>query len=300
MCILHQAPSQAKIKRDIKKLVFGRKLFCPRCGSPSVKKYEGRYRCKLCRRPFSLTSATWLKGMKLPLDLFWMVMWCWTKKISLNQAAELCELSKPTIARWYGKFRDNLPEMSEVRLSGVIQMDEAYRGSKGHKFSIIGAKEKKGRVVLKVIPKSSVDRRDAIDFMAFCVAPKSKLCTDGSSIYKKIDNWFAVDHRYEIHSKWEFTLTSEIEGIWGTLTTFVRRMYHHITIDSAPSIVREFSARMSYPEWFVSPGSFFKASLKPIPRIVRASGRPSKESRKTEMKFSSIIPAQINLTVVPS
>ena len=300
MSILHQSPSEAKIRRIIKSLVFGKKLFCPHCGSQSIKKYKKRYRCKACRRPFSLTSVTWLRGMKISLQSFWMIMWCWIKKLSVNQAASLCELSRPTIIRWYGKLRKNMPEASETRLSGIIQMDEAYRGSKERKFSIIGAKEKKGRIVLKVIPKSSVDRRDAIDFMASCVSPKSKLHTDGSSIYKKIENWYAVDHKYEIHRKWEFTLTSEIEGVWGTLTTFIRRMYHHITLDSAPGIVREFLARMTYPEWFVSPSSFFKASLRPLVRITRTRGRPSRKSRKSEMIFPFLSSDQINLASVPS
>jgi len=299
MCILHQTPSQSKIRRDIKKFVFGKKLFCPHCGSPSIKKYEKRYRCKLCRRPFSLTSVTWMRGMKISLRLFWMIMWCWIKKMSITQAAGLCEVSKPTIVRWYAKFRDNMPEMDEVKLSGIIQMDEAYRGSKNHKFSIIGAKEKKGRAVLRVIPKSSVDRRDAVDFMATSVSPGSETCTDGSAIYKKIENWYPVSHKHEIHSKWEFTLTSEIEGIWGTLTTFIRRMYHHITIDSAPSIVREFSARLTYPKLFSSPDSFFKASLKALPKLTRSPGRPSQKSEKKEMEFSSIFPEQIKLAYVP-
>jgi transposase-like protein len=304
MCILQQSPSKAKIKRDIKKFVFGKKLFCPHCGSASIKKYENRYRCKLCRRPFSLISVTWLKGMKIPLDLFWMILWCWTKKMSITQASDLCDLSRPTITRWYGKFRDNIPEMDEIKLSGIIQMDEAYRGSNKNKFSIIGAKEKtkenKKKVVLKIIPKSSVDRRDAIDFMTEYVSPKSKLNTDGSSIYKKIENWYDVKHQYEIHSKWEFTLTSEIEGIWGTLTTFVRRMYHRITINNAPSIVKEFSARITYPELFNSPASFFEKSLSKLNRPIRTPGRKSKNQEKNETEFSSIYPEQINLTHVPS
>jgi hypothetical protein len=38
-----------------------------------------------------------------------------------------------------------------------------------------------------------------------------------------------LKHEYEIHKRFEFKLTSEIEGLWGVFRTFVRRMYHHVT-----------------------------------------------------------------------
>jgi len=39
--------------------------------------------------------------------------------------------------------------------------------------------------------------------------------------------------------KWEFELTSEIEGVFGVLRTFIRRMYHHCTVDKLPELVGE-------------------------------------------------------------
>jgi len=40
MCILHQIPSEKKIERKLRKVLFGKKVFCPRCGSFQIKKYE--------------------------------------------------------------------------------------------------------------------------------------------------------------------------------------------------------------------------------------------------------------------
>ena len=53
------------------------------------------------------------------------------------------------------------------------------------------------------------------------------ICTDGSPIYQNIGRYHPVVHRVDIHKAWEYSLTSEIEGVFGNLRTFIRRMYHH-------------------------------------------------------------------------
>ena len=72
MNILHQIPTETKIKMELKKVLFNN------------KKYENCYRCLRCRKPFSFTSITWLKGMKLPLRTFWLLLWAWTNKTPIN------------------------------------------------------------------------------------------------------------------------------------------------------------------------------------------------------------------------
>ena len=291
--ILNQVPTEHKIKRELKNILFGKRLFCPYCGSPQIKKYENRYRCRLCRKPFSLTSVSWLKGMKLPLTTFWLMLWAWTNKIPIDQAMNLCGVSEPTIRRWYEKFRNHLPQekLDDIRLSDIMQMDEAYRGKKDKKYSIIGAKQKaetgkKRKLVLQVIPKKSVDRRDAVEFMSQCIVPGSKLHTDGASIYQGINNWWPVKHQYEIHKKFEFALTSEIEGLWGNLFTVIRRMYHHITIDKIPNLIQEFSARYMFPEWFQNHQSYLNIAFQQIPRPIRKEWRGQYQIKKKQNKIS--------------
>ena len=73
-----------------------------------------------------------------------------------------------------------------------------------------------------------------------------------------------LTHRKDIHSRFEFTITSEIEGIWGNLKTFIRRMYHHVTCEKLPKIVAEFEARYSQPEIFQNPFNYLSKSLSPV------------------------------------
>ncbi len=307
MSILHQVPTETKIKSELKKVIFGKKLFCPRCGSRRIKKYEGRYRCKHCRKPFSLKSVCWLKGMKLSLRTFWLLLWCWVKKVPLDQTAELCGVSKPTVRRWYERFRCHIPveNLSSIRLSGIVQMDEAYKGGKKKGYSIIGAKQKaengkRRKMAFEIISKSSVDRKDALDFISQRIKPDSRLHTDGCSIYKGIDKWWRVEHSYERHNKWEFALTSEIEGVWGNLTTFIRRVYHHVTRAKIPEVLQEFQARQVYPEWFRTPSHFLEVAIQPLPKITRKPGRPKMRELREKMSVLSIPVLPNQLTYVPS
>lgn len=304
MSILRQVSSKTKIQRELKKVLFGDHLFCPRCQDRRIKKYENRYRCKTCRKPFSLTSITWLRGMKISLDTFWILLWCWTRKYSLDQATDLAEVSKPTARRWYEKFREHIPsqQLEEVRLSGIVQMDEAYRGGKHKGFAIVGAKEKQGKsakrrkMVFRVLPRPSVNRGDAVDFLAHHVKPDSDLHTDGAAIYKTIEKWWRVNHRSELHKKWEFELTSEIEGLWGTLTVFVRRMYHHVTREKIREVLYEFQARQMYPEWFDSPVAYLKIALQPLskPMMKIPMNFPQQQNVEIPIKIY-----QNSLTFVP-
>jgi len=311
--ILHQIPSEARIKKELKRNLFGKRLFCPHCGSGQIKKYEKRYHCKTCRKHFSLTSASWLKGAKLPLQTIWLLLWAWITKIPVDQASKLAGVSEVTSRRWYDKFRNNLPKdkLDNIRLEGVVQMDEAYRGSKNSKYSLVGAKQKaqkgeKRRIAIKVLHKSSVDRRDAIEFISQYVVPNSIFNTDGAGIYKGIENWWKLDHHCEYHNRWEFTLTSEIEGLWGNLTTFIRRMYHHVTESTIESIVEEFLSRSMYPEWFYTPSTFLEISLIKVKKLKRPEWRGQYQTKKKRKKnfFLSIpdfqfkIPEE-SLTFVP-
>lgn len=139
-------------------------------------------------------------------------------------------------------------------------MDEAYFRS----LSLLMAKQVGERkIAQQVLPKSSVDRRDAATFLFQHIQPRTKLQTDGAGIYQKIDHWWPVRHRVDLHKKFEFGLTSEIEGLFGNLRTFVRRMYHHSTSEYLPEYVTEFCSRFSSPELFESPRSFLSETLKP-------------------------------------
>ena len=151
--ILKQIPSETKIKKHLKKIIFGSHVFCPWCRSRRVYRSENRYRCHRCRKPFTLLSSTWLKDMKLNLRTFWALLWCWTQKVPVLQTQRLCHVGEETVRYWFRQFRLHLPEFEPI-LEGQIQMDEAYFKS----LSLVMAKQVGSRKLAhQIIFKKSVD-----------------------------------------------------------------------------------------------------------------------------------------------
>jgi transposase-like protein len=186
MHILNHVPRKGTLRRVLKAAIFGKRLHCPRCQSRSVKtiKREERWRCRRCRYPFSLKSASWLKGAKLPLETIWLLLRCWQKKYPIQHAQDMTGLSYPTVCMWYSRFRAHIPmEKLDTLLSGKIAADEMYTKH----CAIIGAKERGTRnIALKVIHGRSVQRHHAVEFLTRFVRANSKLFTDGAAIYKGI------------------------------------------------------------------------------------------------------------------
>lgn len=118
---LKQVPSEAQIKKYLRRIVFGKNLFCPLCRSRDVLTYEDRYRCRRCRIKFSLLSHTWLSDLKLSYQHLWLILWCWTTSVPVRQAASLTECSEEVIYRWYERFRTHLPE-NAVILEKIVQL----------------------------------------------------------------------------------------------------------------------------------------------------------------------------------
>ncbi len=143
-----------------------------------------------------------------------------------------------------------------------MQLDEAYF----KKQALIMGKQKGTRkLAFEIIQRNTVQRQHAWYFLSQHVKPKSHLYTDGSSIYRSIQKWWPVTHRKDIHKRFEFSQTSEIEGTFGNLRTFIRRMYHHVTPNKFPEIVSEFCLRFSSPEMFKNPMYFLTKTLFLVP-----------------------------------
>ena len=141
-------------------------------------------------------------------------------------------------------------------------MDEAYFKN----LSLLLAKQvDSGKLAHQVFYKNSVNKGEVTQFIFQRISPGSRLQTDGASIYKKINQWWPVKHRVDIHKKFQFGLTSQIEGTFGNLRTFIRRMYHHTTPEYLPEYVSEFCIRFSLPEIFISPNDYLAKTLKPVP-----------------------------------
>ena len=260
MYTLKQIPSEAQIRKHLRRVIFGKNMFCPECGSLNVYARQERYRCVRCRIRFSLLSHTWLANMKLPLEQWWTLLWCWTIRMPVLQTQALTKLSEVTVRHWYEQFRLHLPQEVHI-LERIVQMDEAY----GRGWCLLMAKQIGSRKLAYEVLDDYPQRHQAVHFLFQKIKPGSELWTDGAKIYQGINEWWPVVHSRDIHKKFEFEHTSEIEGIFAVLRTFIRRMYHHVTAEQFPGYVREFCFRFSSPELFDSPLYYAEKALTLVP-----------------------------------
>lgn len=256
-----QIPSEAKIRKYLRHIVFGKNIYCPMCKTRSVHKDQERFWCTYCRIRFSLLSHTWLANTKLPLQQFWLVLWCWTQQVPVKQTAKLAQLSRPTIYHWFDVFRSHLPQDQDT-LQHLVQLDEAYFGGRKGRALFLGKQIGSKKLVYEVLSHTNPKREHAWKFLHEYVEAGTVLNTDGAAIYKQINTWWPVYHNRDIHKKFEFGHTSEVEGMFGVLRTFIRRMYHHVSCDKLPSYVCEFCARFSHPEMFDSPYDYLLITLR--------------------------------------
>jgi hypothetical protein len=193
-----------------------------------------------------------------------MILWSWTTQIPVRQTISLTNLSEVTIRHWFDVFRHQLPHNQEV-LQRLVQMDEAYFGGKKGRTLFMAKEIDSRKLAYQVLPHTNPVREEAWQFLQTHIMPETLLHTDGAGIYHGIDQWWPVDHQYDIHRKWEFELTSEIEGLFGVLRTFIRRMYHHVTVAKLPELMCEFCYRFSHPEMFENPCYYLQNTLFIVP-----------------------------------
>lgn len=200
----------------------------------------------------------------MPLQKFWLILWCWTAQIPVKQTQKLTFLSQKGVRHWFDVFRSHLPQDQEA-LGHIVQLDEAYFGGWTGFVLLMGKQAGTRRLAYKIIHDNQPARVDAYHFLKAHVKPQSQLNTDGHSIYQGIGEFYPVNHLSENHNRFEFAKTSEIEGMFGVLRTFIRRMYHHVTVKKFPEVMSEFYSRFSHPEIFESPYHYLLNTLSLVP-----------------------------------
>ena len=256
-------PTEKKIIKYLKKIIFGSRVKCPHCRHRKITWYtnEKRWFCKRCRKKFSLKSISWLKNMKLSYTDLWLLIDCWQTKLNIQQTIIKTNLSERTIRHWYDKFRTNLPKLN-LYLKGNVEVDEMYFS---HRAGVMGALERERGLPVLWVPPDRPDKHYAKVFLDSVIHPDSHIYTDKSPFYFDVIKWGFKKHSSENHSKFEFGKTSRMEGIWGVFRTFIRRMYHHIWIKNASKYVTEFNMRFCHKEIFKNPLNYLKKCLLVVP-----------------------------------
>jgi hypothetical protein len=115
--------------------------------------------CRTCRTKVRPKAATWFRGCKLSYRQLFLLLWCFQNKQSPGTTRLVTGPSYTTIARWYWRFRAQLPA-AVPELEGIVEVDESFFGKQryGHQAMVVGAIERDTRRLrLRVIPDRAQD-----------------------------------------------------------------------------------------------------------------------------------------------
>jgi transposase-like protein len=201
---------------------------CPYCHSLHFNKWGKsgslqRYRCKECAKTFNIKTKTPLARLH-KCELWKQYIECMELKLTLRQAAKICNINLKTAFLWRHRFLDAQSEQYKDKLSGVIEVDEfflAYSEKGAKKLAGSRAARKRGGqtdkrtrdgqvAVLLSIDRSKhmIDGVLAADTAAEIKAhlephiiKNSVLCSDGAWAYVDIAKKTNCDHKRLISSK---------------------------------------------------------------------------------------------------
>lgn len=239
---------------------------CPRCGNEKVKAHgtiEFAWLCNECSPSgtnyrFSVIAGTIFENTNKPLrDWFRVIHLMLTSKkgVSALQIQRMTGFGSYKTA-WYmcHRVRAGLANEEFRKLMGIVEVDETYiggkswnkhhhRGGKGRgavdKFAVVGAVERKGRVVARVLDE--VTSSTLQFFIRETVSTDvSLLATDAHRGYRSIKGF---NHGAVNHHKGEYVVgalhTQTIEGFWSLVKRSIVGSYHKVSRKYLPLYIAE-------------------------------------------------------------
>ena len=246
-------------------------LVCLRCGSDHAYRVaSGKpmpYRCKGCKRYFSLKTGTTMEDSKLSLRL-----WAWAIYLELTSLKGVSsmklrrDLGVRQATAWFmlHRIREAFADVALV-FDGPVEVDETYFGGKranmsnarrkelegtgrgpAGKTAVVGAKDRDtNRVVARVIDRT--DRDTLQGFVDEHADPAAALYTDDATAYKGSGR----EHQTVKHSAAEFVRylegaeihTNGVESFWSMLKRAHKGVYHRLSPKHLQRYVSEFAGK---------------------------------------------------------
>lgn len=242
---------------------------CPHCGvigghykiTPKKDSKKptrpGLYKCKDCRKGFTVTVGTIFHRSHIPLTKWLLAIYlmCSSKKgMSAHQLHRMLGITYKSAWFMAHRIREAMKQGPLAgKLGGVVEADETYVGGKGRgirgrgaekKTPVVALVERKGNVRSKVMTRLTGENLKG--FIKDNIEETATVMTDEFRSYIGLDEHF-VKHEVVKHSVGEYVRgdvhTNTAEGYFSLLKRGINGGYHHVSKHHLQRYLAEFDFR---------------------------------------------------------
>ncbi len=265
---------ETKARERLEEILWPEGPNCPRCGvmGDRITKLQGKstrpgvYKCKDCRKPFTVTVGTVMERSKIPLTkwvLATYIMMTAKKGMSAKQLERLLGVSYEAAWFLFHRLRECAIDPKRGPIGGgnkVVEADETYVGGKAKnahkgkpvpkKAAVVSLVEREGEV--RSFHVTNVNSKTLRPIIVKNASRKSYLMTDDSVIYPKIGDEFAghgsVNHSAGEYVRGTFWYTNTVESYFAILKRGMMGSFHSVSEAHLYRYLAEFDFRYNHRE----------------------------------------------------
>lgn len=267
-----QFPDDDACLEWLKNYLYPNGIFCAKCERVTKHhkvKSRKSYSCDYCGHHVHPTAGTIYHKSATPLRLWFYAIYLMASTrcgISAKQIERETGVTYKTAWRMFNQIRTMLAENHDP-LTGKVEIDETYvggkprhkgpdsvrgrgakaGGGKKEKAVVVGAVERGGRMVARVMPDAK--GRTLIPFIRENVRENSTVYTDEYPPYWAVKangyEHHAIQHKSKVYARGHIH-TNTVEGFWMLVKGGLRGVYHGVSEKYLQNYLDEYSFRYNH------------------------------------------------------